>query len=125
MTLFFNQYQQNYSQSAWNTSEIGGAISDFTNSIGPKMHLWYIPPLGGYPLSGNQCWFSKQGFCNLAKSVQDIQTAVGSKLFMVKIDDLDALVTLQHAQMESYSVILQRISNKIIKYYVFNTKSKR
>jgi hypothetical protein len=40
--LVFNKFQQNYRQSSWNTSEIGGAIRDFTDSIGPQENAFVV-----------------------------------------------------------------------------------
>ena len=41
--LVFNQFQTQYSQSAWNTSEIGAVIRQFSDTIGDDSQAWVIP----------------------------------------------------------------------------------
>ena len=120
--LVFNQYQQNYSQSAWNTSEIGGAISDFTDSIGPQENAFVV----AYPhwvdtrLVGINAGFPNRDFAIWPEDLSKTLNSSGSKLFIVKIDDLDALVTLQDIYPDG---IVQRHSSAasdkdFFKYYV-------
>lgn len=40
--LVFVQYQQQYRQSAWNTSEIGAVISQFANTVGNADSAWVV-----------------------------------------------------------------------------------
>lgn len=37
---YFVEYDQHYRQSSWNTSEIGGVIRDFVNSVGDMQHAF-------------------------------------------------------------------------------------
>lgn len=121
--LVFNQYQQNYSQSSWNTSEIGGAISDFTDSIGPQENAFVV----AYPhwvdtrLVGINAGFPNRDFAIWTDDLSKTLNSTGSKLFIVKIDDLESLVTLQDIYPDG---VVQRHksadSNKdFFKYYVF------
>lgn len=121
--LVFNQYQQNYSQSSWNTSEIGGAISDFTDSIGPQENAFVV----AYPhwvdtrLVGINAGFPNRDFAIWTDDLSKTLNSTGSKLFIVKIDDLESLVTLQEIYPDG---VVQRHksadSNKdFFKYYVF------
>jgi hypothetical protein len=120
--LVFNQYQQNYSQSSWNTSEIGGAISDFADSIGPQENAFVV----AYPhwvdtrLVGINAGFPDRDFAIWTEDLSKTLNSTGSKLFIVKIDDLDSLVTLQDIYPDG---VVQRHtsadSNKdFFKYYV-------
>ncbi len=95
--LVFNKYQQNYRQSAWNTSEIGGAIRDFTDSIGPQENAFVV----AYPhwvdtrLVGINAGFPTRDFAIWPEDLSKPLNSSGSKLFIVKIDDLESLVILQ------------------------------
>jgi hypothetical protein len=120
--LVFNQYQQNYSQSAWNTSEIGGAINDFTDSIGTQENAFVV----AYPhwvdtrLVGINAGFPNRDFAIWPDDLSKTLNSSGSKLFIVKIDDLDSLVALQDIYPDG---IVQRHksadSNKdFFKYFV-------
>jgi hypothetical protein len=120
--LVFNQYQQNYSQSAWNTSEIGGAINDFTDSIGPQENAFVV----AYPhwvdtrLVGINAGFPNRDFAIWPEDLSKTLNSSGSKLFIVKIDDLDSLVALQDLYPDG---IVQRHSSAdsdkdFFKYYV-------
>ena len=40
--LVFNQFQAQYSQSAWNTSEMGTVIAQFANTIGDEDSAWVV-----------------------------------------------------------------------------------
>jgi len=96
--LVFNQFQQNYTQSAWNTSEIGGAIRDFTDSIGPQENAFVV----AYPhwvdtrLVGINAGFPTRDFAIWPEDLSKTQNSGGSKIFIVKIDDMDSLVLLQN-----------------------------
>jgi hypothetical protein len=96
--LVFNQFRQNYTQSAWNTSEIGGAIRDFTDSIGPQENAFVV----AYPhwvdtrLVGINAGFPTRDFAIWPEDLSKTQNSGGSKIFIVKIDDMDSLVLLQN-----------------------------
>jgi hypothetical protein len=95
--LVFNKFQQNYRQSSWNTSEIGGAIRDFTDSIGPQENAFVV----AYPhwvdtrLVGINAGFPTRDFAIWPEDLSKPLNSSGSKLFIVKIDDLESLVILQ------------------------------
>lgn len=121
--LVFNQYQQNYNQSAWNTSEIGDAIRDFTDSIGSQENAFVV----AYPhwvdtrLVGINAGFPTRDFAIWPDDLPKTLEASGPKIFIVKIDDADALVTLQSLYPEG---IVQRYSSEnmekdFFQYFVF------
>ena len=95
--LVFNQYQQNYRQSSWNTSEIGGVIRDFTDSIGQHENTFVV----AYPhwvdtrLVGINAGFPTRDFAIWPEDFSKTLNSPGSKMFIVKIDDLESLAKLQ------------------------------
>ena len=95
--LVFNQYQQNYRQSSWNTSEIGGVIRDFTDSIGQQENTFVV----AYPhwvdtrLVGINAGFPTRDFAIWPEDFSKTLNSPGSKMFIVKIDDLESLAKLQ------------------------------
>jgi len=95
--LVFNQYQQNYRQSSWNTSEIGGVIRDFTDSIGQQKNAFVV----AYPhwvdtrLVGINAGFPTRDFAIWPEDFSKTLNSPGSKMFIVKIDDLESLAKLR------------------------------
>jgi hypothetical protein len=95
--LVFNQYQQNYSQSAWNTSEIGGAIREFTETIGSQENAFVV----AYPywvdtrLVGMNAGFPTRDFAIWPEDFPKTVDSSGPKLFIIKEEDTDSLVDLQ------------------------------
>jgi len=108
--LVFNQYQQNYSQSAWNTSEIGGAIKDFTDTIGSQENAFVV----AYPywvdtrLVGMNAGFPTRDFAIWPEDFPKTVDSSGPKLFIIKEEDTDSLVDLQNLFPEG---IVQRYTS--------------
>jgi hypothetical protein len=108
--LVFNQYQQNYTQSSWNTSEIGGAIRDFTDTIGSQENAFVV----AYPhwvdtrLVGINAGVPTRDFAIWPDDLPKTLNSTGPKIFIVKIDDMDSLVKLQNLYP---SGIVQRYSS--------------
>jgi hypothetical protein len=96
--LVFNQYQQNYTQSSWNTSEIGGAIRDFSDTIGSQENAFVV----AYPhwvdtrLVGINAGVPTRDFAIWPDDLSKTLNSTGPKIFIVKIDDMDSLVKLQN-----------------------------
>jgi len=122
--LVFNQFEQNYRQSAWNTSEIGGSIRDFTESIGSQENAFVV----AYPhwvdtrLVGINAGFPTRDFAIWPDDLSKTKNSGGSKLFIIKNDDMESLVLLQDLYPEG---IVQRYtsadSNKdFFQYFVFS-----
>ena len=121
--LVFNQYQQNYTQSSWNTSEIGGAIRDFSDTIGSQENAFVV----AYPhwvdtrLVGINAGVPTRDFAIWPDDFSKTLNSTGPKVFIVKIDDMDSLVKLQNLYP---SGVVQRYSaadgNKdFFQYFVF------
>jgi hypothetical protein len=108
--LVFNQYERNYSQSAWNTSEIGGAIKDFSQSIGNQENAFVVafPHWVDTRLVGINAGFPTRDFAIWPQDFEKTLNSTGSKLFIIKIDDLESLVELQELYPEG---IVQRFTS--------------
>ena len=108
--LVFNQYQTNFSQSAWNTTEIGGAIRDFTDSIGSQENAYVV----AYPhwvdtrLVGINAGYPTRDFAIWPEDLSITIDSTGSKLFIVKIDDMESLEQLQNLYPQG---VVQRYSS--------------
>jgi hypothetical protein len=95
--LVFNEYQRVFEQSAWNTSEMGEVIRQFTTSVGSEDTAWVLAyphwvdtrlvgMNAGYPLKDYAIWPE-----NLPETIADPR----AKLFLVKPEDAQGLQVLQ------------------------------
>jgi hypothetical protein len=95
--LVFNEYQRVFEQSAWNTSEMGEVIRQFTTSVGSEDTAWVLAyphwvdtrlvgMNAGYPLKDYAIWPE-----NLPETTADPR----AKLFLVKPEDAQGLQALQ------------------------------
>jgi len=95
--LVFDEYYQVYRQSAWNTSEMGKVIQQFSRSVGSPDTAWVIAYPhwvdtrlvginAGYPTKDYAIWSDK-----LAETIGDPR----AKLFLVKPDDAQGLQALR------------------------------
>jgi hypothetical protein len=95
----FNKYQQNYALSSWNTSEIGGAIKNFTDTIGTQDSSYVV----AYPhwvdtrLVGINAGFPTKDFAIWPDE-------------LIKPDDADSLASLQSLYPQG---ILQRYESQV------------
>jgi len=110
--LVFNQYQQNYAHSSWNTSEIGEAIKDFTVTIGSQENAYVVafPHWVDTRLVGINAGFPTKDFAIWPEDFQKTAEDQGVKLFIVKIDDSDSMTALQNLYPEG---ILQRHTSEV------------
>ena len=110
--LVFNQYQQNYAHSSWNTSEIGEAIKDFTVIIGSHENAYVVafPHWVDTRLVGINAGFPTKDFAIWPEDFQKTVEDQGAKLFIVKIDDSDSMTALQNLYPEG---ILQRHASEV------------
>lgn len=122
--LVFNQYQMNYQRSSWNTSEIGNVIHDFTDSIGAQENAFVV----AYPhwvdtrLVGINAGYPTRDFAIWPEDLHKTLNTPGSKLFIIKIDDLESLVILQDLYPDG---VVQRYSSQdsnkdFFQFYVFS-----
>ena len=96
--LVFNQYQNIYAQSSWNTSEIGQAISDYTDSIGSEenAHVVAVPHWVDTRLVGINAGFPTKDFAIWPDQFSETMEIEGPKLFIIKIDDTESKTLLQN-----------------------------
>jgi hypothetical protein len=94
--LVFNQYQSAYAASAWNTSEMGEVIREFSTSTGTPDTAWVVAfphwvdtrlvgINAGYPIKDYAIWIDRIG-----ETVSDPR----AKLYLVKPDDEEAIQSL-------------------------------
>jgi hypothetical protein len=110
--LVFNKYQENYALSSWNTSEIGGAIKDFTDTIGTQESSFVV----AYPhwvdtrVVGINAGFPTKDFAIWPDELSTTLEVQGPKLFILKSDDADSLASLQDLYPQG---LLQRYESQI------------
>ena len=94
--LEFNQFYQNYAQSAWNTSEMGAVIHDFAATMGSGENAYTVafPYWVDTRLVGMQAGYPTRDTSITMDQLDSLQDVTGAMLFLVKNDDTDALQTL-------------------------------
>lgn len=94
--LVFHQYETIYAQSAWNTSEMGRVIKDFTETVGDSQHVWVV----AYPywvdtrLVGINAGFPTRDTAIWPDQIPDTNFDQATKLFILKPEDADGLAAL-------------------------------
>ncbi|MCU0489108.1 MAG: glycosyltransferase family 39 protein [Anaerolineales bacterium] len=95
--LVFNQYRTLYQLSAWNTSEMGTVIRNFTGTIGPVENVWLM----GYPywvdarLVGINAGYPLRNFAVFPAEVSQLPENSQAKLFLLNSEDHVAFEALQ------------------------------
>jgi hypothetical protein len=95
--LVFNQYARNFTQSAWNTSEMGEIMQFFAESFGSSDSAWVV----AYPhwvdtrLVGINAGLTTRDFAIWPDKIPDTATDPRAKLFLVNPNDKDGLNALQ------------------------------
>ncbi len=107
--LVFNQFDNQFMQGAWNTSQIGQVIRDFADSVGSADSAYVVP----YPywvdtrLVGINAGYPTKDY---ALNREDIGTTLNNpraKLFIVKPEDTDTLTVLKNIYPNGRSVLHQ------------------
>jgi 4-amino-4-deoxy-L-arabinose transferase-like glycosyltransferase len=95
--LVFNQYRELYDASAWNTSEVGQVVRDFTQMEGTVKSEWLV----AYPywvdsrLVMINAGFPTQDDAIMPENLKDTQAVSGAKLFILNIQDNPSVETLK------------------------------
>ncbi len=95
--LFFNQFDQQFRQNAWNTSEMGAIIRQFTDTAGAEDSAWVVP----YPhwvdtrLVGIRAGYPHRDFALWGEDIPNTLDDTRPKLFLVKPDDTENILRLQ------------------------------
>jgi hypothetical protein len=95
--LVFDQYARQFQANAWNTSELGAVIRQFSDSYGAEDSAWVVPYphwvdtrlvgiRAGYPLRDYALWRE-----NIPETIADPRP----KLFLVKPEDGETIELLQ------------------------------
>jgi hypothetical protein len=94
--LEFNQFYRQYAQSAWNTSEMGAAIRDFSGLIGSSENAYTVafPHWVDTRLVGMQAGYPTRDTAISLDQLDGLQDQTQPMLFLVKNDDTEALQTL-------------------------------
>jgi 4-amino-4-deoxy-L-arabinose transferase-like glycosyltransferase len=122
--LVFNQFQQNYALSSWNTSEIGGEIMDFTETIGTHESAYVV----AYPhwvdtrLVGINAGYPTKDFALWPDEFPGTLDDQIPKLFILKPDDNDSIAALQTMYPQGHFQLHEsRIPNKdFYKFFVLS-----
>ena len=95
--LVFNQYNQQFLASAWNTSQIGTVVRGFTNSIGDINNAYVVP----YPhwvdtrLVGINAGFVTKDLALWPDQFSTLQDNGSAKLFIIKPENFEAIDLLK------------------------------
>ncbi len=87
--LVFVDYYQEFKSRAWNTSEIGAVIRQFSDTIGDQDHAWVVP----YPhwvdtrLVGIQAIGQVRDYALWPQEIQTTENVSGPKLYIFRPDD--------------------------------------
>jgi hypothetical protein len=87
--LVFERYQAVYEASSWNTTELGKAIRNFSNTIGDPDNAWVL----AYPhwvdtrLVGIHAGRPTKDYAIFSEDLASTLSVTGPKLFLVKLDD--------------------------------------
>ncbi|HSQ39609.1 MAG TPA: glycosyltransferase family 39 protein, partial [Anaerolineales bacterium] len=95
--LVFRQYNQQYTESAWNTSEIGAVMTDAMQSGVPAENVWVVPYPHWVDTRLPPIWAGLPGW-DIAKpreNLPDTLAVAGPKVFMVSMGDAETIALLQ------------------------------
>jgi hypothetical protein len=96
--LVFRQYQRSYELSAWNTSEMGQIIRDFTQTIGTRDSAWVV----GYPywvdtrLVGINAGYPEKDYAVMPDQLDKTVGVPGAKLFLINLQDVASMDFLRN-----------------------------
>jgi hypothetical protein len=120
--LVFNQYQRDYTLLSWNTTEIGGVIRDFAQTIGDPDNAFVV----AYPywvdtrLVGINAGFPTRDYAIAPEQLSSTLEMPGPKLFVIYPEDESSLRALQLLYPQGYlKTFLSRVQGKDFwMYYV-------
>ena len=95
--LVFRDYNNQYTESAWNTSEMGAIMKDAIQRGVPAENVWVVPYTHWVDTRLPPIWAGLPGR-DIAVPREDLPKTVGNigpKIFMVRMDDAEALALLQ------------------------------
>ena len=95
--LVFRQYNDQYTQRAWNTSEMGAVMTEAIQNGVPADNVWIVPYPHWVDTRLPPIWAGLPGrdIAMPREKLPDTLNAAGPKIFMATIDDLETLAALQ------------------------------
>ncbi len=95
--LVFRQYNEQYTQRAWNTSEMGAVMKDAIQRGVPADNVWIVPYPYWVDTRLAPIWAGLPGrdIAMSREKLPDTLNAAGPKIFMATIDDQETLALLQ------------------------------
>ena len=102
--LVFNQYQEIYKESSWNSSEIAKVVRSFSESVGDVNNVFVV----GYPywvdtrLVGFSAGYPTKDFAIWPKDFPATVSIQGPKLFIIKPEDTEAIESLRQLYPNAY-----------------------
>jgi hypothetical protein len=118
--LVFNQYQRNYAASAWNTSELGNVIRNFSDSIGSAETAYVVP----YPhwvdtrLVGINAGYPSKDYALWPEQLPQTIAESRVKLFMINLNDHESVEELQQLYPQGWlKRYISKYPNK--SFYIF------
>lgn len=93
----FQQYQQQYENGAWNTSEMGHVIANFSHAVDDPDHAWVV----AYPhwvdnrLVGINAGFPTKNYEIWPEKIAETMEVAPPKLFLFRPDDTQAAEVLE------------------------------
>jgi hypothetical protein len=96
--LVFNQYQNLYRKSSWNTSEMGAVIRDFTQFMGSPESAYVVafPHWVDTRLVGMNAGYPLKDFAIFPDAFAETVSNPQAKLFLIKPDDEESVINLSH-----------------------------
>jgi len=110
--LVFDTYYNNFRNSAWNTSELGEVIQQFTQTVGDEDQVWVVP----YPhwvdtrLVGIRAVGEVQDFALGQEEISQTAAVPAPKMFLFKLEDQQTAQLLRDLYPEGF---LNRYSSKV------------
>lgn len=107
--LVFEQYRTQYAGGAWNTTELGEVISNFTHSIGSPENAWVV----AYPywvdtrLVGMNAGDPARDYAIQPEDLARSAETTGAKLFIVNLEDAASLDQLRAMYPNGWQVEYQ------------------
>jgi 4-amino-4-deoxy-L-arabinose transferase-like glycosyltransferase len=105
--LVFEQYNQQYAERAWNASQMGELIHDFSRSVGSSESVWVL----GYPhwVDSRLVAFNAsepgRDYIIWPDTLGDTLSKPAPKLFLLNLQDAEGLAALQELYPEGVSHI--------------------
>jgi hypothetical protein len=120
--LVFHQYQQQYTKSAWNTSEMGALIRQFKLTQGSADNIWIVP----YPFWVDTrlppMWAGEPEQGDIAirpDALANTLTIPDTKLFMFRLEDTLTLAALQELYPNGILSVFESQRGPEFNFYLF------